>query len=395
MVTLGPAGTIENGTVLIEDGRIRAVGRELAVPAGARRVDAAGKVVTPGFFDSFSQLGLVEVGAVAGTNDYTVKGHEVTAAFDVAEALNPRSQLIPVTRVEGVTGAVAAPAPGEGLFSGRGAVIRLSGAGDMVVKSPAALFVDLGESGAGRAGGSRAADLERLREALDDARDYARHRAEFERNASRRYSLTRLDLEALQPVLRGALPLVVSVDRASDIEAALKLARDFHLKLILARAAEGWMVARDIAAAHVPVLLDPMQNLPSSFERLGATLENAARLGRAGVTLAFMSGEAHNSRNLRQGAGNAVAYGLPWEEAVRAMTASPARIWGLEASQGTLEPGKEADVVVWSGDPLELQTAAEHVFIRGREMPRTTRQTELRDRYRNLAGDLPPAYHQP
>ncbi len=391
VVTLGPAGTIENGTVVIEGGRIRAVGREVAIPAGARRIDGAGKVVTPGLFDSLSHLGIVEVSAVEETNDTEVKGHELTAAFDVAEALNPRSQLLPVTRVEGVTGAVVAPVAGDELFSGRGAAIRLSGGADTVVADPVALFAPLGETGAKNAGGSRAADLARLREALEDARDYARHRADFERNGRRRYALSRLDLEALQPVLRGALPLVVTVERASDVEAALKLARELHLKLVLAGAAEGWMVAPEIAAAHVPVLLDPMANLPSAFERLGATLENAARLARAGVEIAFMTGEAHNSRNLRQGAGNAVAYGLPWEESLRAMTANPARIWGL-AHQGTLEPGKEADLILWDGDPLELQTAALRVFLRGREVPQTTRQTELRDRYKTLGGDLPPAY---
>jgi imidazolonepropionase-like amidohydrolase len=391
VVTLGPQGTIENGTVVIEGGRIRAVGQNVAIPQGARRIDAAGKVVTPGLFDSLSHLGIVEVSAVDETNDVGVKGRELTVAFDVADALNPRSQLIPVTRVEGVTGAIAAPVPGDGIFSGRGAAIRLTGGADMVVKDPVAVFAPLDEAGAKIAGGSRAADVERLKEALEDARDYAHHRADFERNDRRRYALSRLDLEALQPVLRGALPLVVTAYRASDIEAALRLAREFHLKLILAGAAEGWMVAGVIAAARVPVLLDPMANLPSAFERLGATLENAARLAKAGVEIAFMSGEAHNSRNLRQGAGNAVAYGLPWEAAVKAMTAAPARIWGLP-HQGTLEPGQEADLVLWDGDPLELQTAAVQVFLRGREVPQTTRQTELRDRYKNLAGDLPPAY---
>lgn len=393
VVTLGPAGTIENGTVVIDGGRIRAVGRGVPIPAGARRIDAAGKVVTPGFFDSLSHLGLVEVSAVDETNDVAVKGHELTVAFDVADALNPRSQLIPVTRVEGVTGAIAAPVPGDGVFSGRGAAIRLTGGADTVVKDPVAVFAPLDEAGAKIAGGSRAADFERLREALEDARDYALHRVDFEKNDRRRYSLSRLDLEALQPVLRGTLPLVVTAQRASDLETALRLARDFHLKLVLAGAAEGWMVAGEIAAAHVPVLLDPMANLPSAFERLGATLENAARLRKAGVAIAFMSGEAHNARNLRQGAGNAVAYGLPWEEAVRAMTASPAHIWGLP-SQGTLEPGKEADLVLWDGDPLELQTAAIRVFLRGHEVPPTSRQTELRDRYKTLAGPLPPAYRQ-
>ncbi|HET7177659.1 MAG TPA: hypothetical protein VFI63_03125, partial [Solirubrobacterales bacterium] len=161
VVPLGPAGTIENGTVLIEAGRIRAVGKDVAIPEGARRIDAAGKVVTPGLFDSLSHLGIVEVSAVEETNDDAVKGRELTVAFDVADALNPRSQLLPVTRVEGVTGAVVAPVPGDGVFSGRGAAIRLTGGADMVVRDPIAVFASLDEAGAKIAGGSRAADVER------------------------------------------------------------------------------------------------------------------------------------------------------------------------------------------------------------------------------------------
>ena len=234
-----------------------------------------------------------------------------------------------------------------------------------------------------------------LREALDDALDYAAHKAAWEKAERRPYTLSRLDLEALVPVARGELPLVVGVDRASDIEAALRLGRERHLKLILAGCDEAWMVADQIAAAQVPVLINPLADLPSSFEHLGATLENAARLHRAGVSFAFMSGDAHNARTLRQLAGNAVANGLPWDEALKAMTINPARIWHLEDRFGTLEPGKEADVVIWDGDPLEVTSAALRVFIRGIEMPRKTRQTELRDRYKNLGGVLPPAYEKP
>jgi imidazolonepropionase-like amidohydrolase len=187
----------------------------------------------------------------------------------------------------------------------------------------------------------------------------------------------------------------VAVDRAADLRTALALRREFPLRLILAGAAEGWMVAHELAQAGVAVLVNPMTNLPERFEALGATLENAARLAAAGVTVAFMTGDAHNARNLKQGAGNAVAYGLPWDAALRAMTVVPAQIWGLADRLGSLEPGKEADVVVWDGDPLEVTTFADHVLIGGVEMPMTTRQTLLRDRYRRLDGELPPAYQRP
>jgi imidazolonepropionase-like amidohydrolase len=379
--TMGSAGTLHGATVLIAGGRIQAVGAGIAVPAGARRIDAAGKVVTPGLLDSLTQLGLVEVSAVEDTEDATNADPQVSAGFEVADGINSRSMLIPINRVEGITRAVSAPAAGKSLFLGQGAVIHLGGGPQTVVRRSVAQFVALGEGGARLAGGTRGVAALRLREALRDALDYDANRAAYDRAERRPYSLPRLDLEALLPVARGEQPLVVLVNRASDIEQVLELARRMKLRLILAGAAEGWEVAGEIAAARVPVLLDPLTNLPESFEEMGATLENAARLERAGVTLGFFTGDSHNSRNLRQAAGNAVAYGLPWDAALAAMTVNPARIWGLD-DYGTLEPGKDADVVIWDGDPLQVTAAAERVFIRGLEMPRDSRQIRLRDRYR-------------
>jgi imidazolonepropionase-like amidohydrolase len=393
--TLGPAGTIAGGTVLIEDGRIRAVGKDLAVPAGARRIDATGKVVTPGLFDSLTNLGLTEVSAVTATRDNVAADDRLTAAIDVADALNPRSMLLAINRIEGITRAVSAPGPGKSPIAGLGAIIQLGGGAGFVVRPQAALFVYLGETGKERSGDSRAAAMLRLREALGDALDLAQHRAAYDKAERHPYALSRLDLEALLPVAHGERPIVIHVNRASDIQSALRLARDYHLHLILMSAAEGWVVASEIAAAHVPVVLNPLTNLPQSFEELGATLENAARLAKAGVTIAFMTGDAHNARNLKQAAGNAVAYGLPWETALAAMTINPARIWGIAAGYGSLEPGKDADVVVWDGDPLEVTTFAERVFIRGVEMPRDSRQIRLRDRYLNRTGEMPPAYNNP
>ncbi len=378
---MGSAGTLHGATVLIAGGRILAVGEGIAVPAGARRIDAAGKVVTPGLLDSLTQLGLVEVSAVEDTEDATNVDPQVSAGFEVADGINSRSMLIPINRVEGITRAISAPAAGKSLFLGQGAVIHLGGGPQTVVRRSVAQFAALGEGGARLAGGTRGAAAMRLREALRDALDYDANRAAYDRAERRPYSLPRLDLEALLPVARGEQPLVVLVNRASDIEQVLELARRMKLRLILAGAAEGWEVAGEIAAARVPVLLNPLANLPQSFEEMGATLENAARLARAGVTLAFLTGDSHNSRNLRQAAGNAVAYGLPWDAAMAAMTVNPARIWGLD-DYGTLEPGKDADVVIWDGDPLEVTSAAERVFIRGLEMPRDSRQIRLRDRYR-------------
>jgi imidazolonepropionase-like amidohydrolase len=257
------------------------------------------------------------------------------------------------------------------------------------VRRAVAQFVALGETGARTAGGTRGGAVHRLREALADALDYAANRGAFEHNARRAYALPKDDLEALVPVARGQQRLVVTVNSATDIEQVLGLARELKLQVILAEAAEAWKVAPAIAAAHVPVLINPLTDLPGSFETLGATLENAARLARAGVTMAFFTGDAHNSRNIRQAAGNAVANGLPWEAALAAMTVNPARIWGID-EYGTIEPGKDADVVIWDGDPLEVTSAAERVFIRGVEMPRDSRQIRLRDRYLRRGAGQPP-----
>ena len=396
--TLGAAGKIEHGTVVVRDGKIVAVGVDVAIPADARRIDATGKLVTPGLFDPLSQFGVDEVDAVRQTNDGTLTSTRYTASFDVTDAINPRSMVIPVNRVEGVTRAVVAPNSGSSILAGRGAIIDLINTRGYVLRDPAALFVTLGEEGAKLAGGSRAGALLQLREALQDAKDYAANRAAYDKAGRRSYALSREDLEALQPFLRGELPVVVAVDRANDIEAALRLAGEFHLKLVVAGGAEGWMVADELAKARVPVIMNPQQDLPDRFESLGSTLENAARLQKAGVLIAFQSGNSHNSRYVKQEAGNAVSYGLPWLEGLKAITVNGARIYGMDGTTGTLEPGKDADLVVWSGDPLEVTSFADAVFIRGKPVPMESRQSELRDRYlpyvKADAPALPPAYPQ-
>jgi imidazolonepropionase-like amidohydrolase len=376
---------LEGATVLIRDGRIVAVGTNVTVPAGAHRIDARGQHVTPGFIESGTQIGLVEVGAVAGSVDHTLTQtptvrDQIRAGFNIADGLNPQSTVIPVTRIEGVTTAVSRPS--GGLVSGQGVVIDLDGetVDQLIVRSPVGMWARLGEGAAGAVGGTRAASTMRLREVLDDARVYPARRGDFDRGATREYAASRLDLEALQPVLAGEIPLVVEAHRASDIIGAIRIARDYDLRLILEGATEAWMVAGDIAAAGVPVIVRVLENLPGSFERLGARYENAALLRQAGVRVLLTSGDTHNARNLRQEAGNAVAYGLSYAEALRAITLYPAQTWGLDG-YGSLEAGSVANVVVWGGDPLEILTPVRHVFIRGREIPLVSRQTELRDRY--------------
>ncbi|MBW3628874.1 MAG: amidohydrolase family protein [Gemmatimonadetes bacterium] len=383
---------IENGTVLIRDGKILAVGVGISVPNGARRIDARGKIVTPGLFESSTHIGLAEVDAVETTNDFVAQGPAgtatsdlITAAFNVADGINPASMVIPVTRISGVTTTVTRPE--GGLVAGQGVVIDLAGSrlDDMLVKSPAAMFASLGDASRVAGGGARAGATLRLREVLDDAKQYAARRTAFERNETRDFAESRLDLEALIPVVEGRLPIAVEAHRASDIRTVLRIADEYRLKLILLGATEGWMVAGDIASARVPVVVKALDDLPASFERLGARLENAALLRAAGVLVAITTNTTHDARNLKQEAGNAVANGLPYEEALRAITLYPAQIWGVADTHGSLEAGKVADVVVWDGDPLELLTRVNAVIIGGRPIPLVSRQTELRDRYRDPA----------
>lgn len=372
---------IEDGTVIIEDGRVVAIGAGLKAPAGARVVDARGKVVTPGLFDPQTMLGLTEIWGAEETVDVEGEGDPIRASYRAVDAFNPDSVVIPIQRAHGITTVLSAP--GGGLVGGQAAVMPLWGEGPL--RAPAAITAHLG----GRAGGSRGQAIADLREVLDDARTYAKNKAAFERNAFRRLAASRLDLEALGPVIRGEIPLLVAADRRSDIAAALELAEAFGLRLIVSGGAEAWRLADRLAAAKVPVIVDPMLNAPESFDRLHAREDNARRLHAAGVELLLSSFGAHDVRTLRQRAGNAVRAGLPYPAALRAVTLGPAQAYGL-ADRGALRPGAVADVVVWSGDPFELSSRAERVFVAGREAPPDDRQRALVERYRRPPGDLRP-----
>jgi imidazolonepropionase-like amidohydrolase len=378
---------LANATVLITDGRITAVGAQVTIPADATRIDARGKWLTPGLIDGAGQMGLVEISAVSGTREATVKGDTIAAAFNVAEGINPASTLIPVTRIEGITTALAAPV--GNLVSGQAVLIDLDGTTveQMLVKSPAGIVADLSETAKEGAGGSRAAVAARLRRVFRDALEYERRQTDFKRAQIEPLAAGAADLAALLPMLHGHEPLIARANRRSDLETSLRLAKEFNLKLILAGAAEGWEIAGEIARAGVPVLVEPTSNIPS-YDALGSRLENAALLVQAGVRIALVEMDTHNARNLRQQAGNAVSYGLAWDQALRAVTLAPAEIFGVADRYGSLEPGKVANIVVWSGDPFEFTTKVEHVLIRGREIPLRSRQTELLERYKKL----PPSY---
>ncbi|MEM7083462.1 MAG: amidohydrolase family protein [Pseudomonadota bacterium] len=393
--TMGRSGTLDNATVLIDDGEVVAVGLDVDIPANARIIEGSDKIVTPGVFDTVSALGVREVGAVDSTVDVEASSTS-GPAFKVVDGFNPRSPTLVVNRIEGVTRGFLLPNPNsEGhVLAGTGSVVHFGATRDYIVNDNAAVVAYLGEQGAAMAGGARGHALLSLEAALSDAEDYRDDKEGYDTGSTRELSLGKVDLEALQGVIRGRMPLVVVVNRAADIERVLDLANEYAIDLILYGGAEAWMVADRLAEAGVTVVLNPIQNLPNQFETLNSTFDNARRLHVAGVTIAFSHADTHNPRNLTQLAGNAVANGLPWDVALRAITVTPADLFGGSDTCCAIEPGNVADLVVWPADPLEVTTYADHVFIQGKEMPMKSRQTLLRDRYLDLKDDLPFMYRK-
>ena len=378
---------IPNGTVLIRDGVIVAVGPGVSVPAGATRIDATGKIVTPGLINSITQLGVVEVSQVRDTNDVRATGtNRISAAFKVWEGLNSASALFAPTRNEGITTAIVSPE--GGLVSGQAAVIDLIAghATDMVRRAPVAMVAQI-ESPNDAGTNARGELVGKLRALFDDVKFYAQNRATFDRAGTRSLSAPKADLEALVPVVEGKLPLVLLANRLDEIDVALALARDYGLKIMIAGGAEAWMTADRLAAAHVPVLTGAMSNIPSSYSTLNQRQENAALLTKAGVRVVIVATGGSdvtqfNARNIKYEAGNAVAYGMSHDDALRAITLTPAELFGISDRVGSLQPGRDANVVVWSGDPFEFSTQVEHVLIRGREVKEPSRQDMLIERYR-------------
>lgn len=380
--TVASQGIIESGTVLIEDGKIKQVLSTKSVPSGYTEIDAEGKVLTPGFIGALTNLGLVEVGSSAGVVDSSVDAHPVSgvgAAYDVQYAINSDSTLIDVTRIEGFTSAVTGISRTGQLFNGQGAVINLTKGFDSLIKPQAYMHVDVSNGGAGRNGDSRAALWVAIHQSLDEAA----FALTYDLNPSQSWEgmITRADAKALGKVLQGDMPLLVTANRAADILQAISLKQKYaDIRLVLVQVTDGWRVAKQIAQAKVPVILDPEYNLPGGFDRLAATMQNAARLHAAGVPIAIGM-NTHNIRLAPQHAGNAVANGLPHSAGIAALTLRPAQIFGLDNMLGSIEVGKQADLVIWSGDPLEVTHAAEQVFIAGESISMESRQTKLRDRY--------------
>jgi imidazolonepropionase-like amidohydrolase len=397
---------IPNGTVVIDGGRVVAAGAGVAVPAGATVVDARGRWVSAGIVAGFTDTGLSDSDGVEESNDVAARSTPFNASIDVSVAINPDANIVANERVTGITRALVSPRAAGSIFAGQGAVIDLGADPDAVTRARAFQFVELGEEGGRRAGGSRPAAYALMRDALAQAADYRRNPAGF--GGRERASLvTRSDAQALVRVLDGEVPLLVHAERASDIRTVLALPREFpKLKLVLVGATEGWRVAGDIAAARVPVIAAAVADLPERFEMIAATQSNVGRLAAAGVPVSISrvdASEANDDRALKQYAGNLVAVarvpggtGLTWGQAFATITSGPARALGMDGEIGSLRPGRRADVVIWDGDPLELSSAPVAVYVDGRPQPMRSRQTELRDRYlRPDEGALPKAYERP
>ena len=390
--TMGPEGVLENTDILVRGGQIAEIGEDFPVPMDDFPVfDADGRPVTPGLFAGITALGLEEISLEANTVDRAYAGFgpdglgPMRPEFDVTRAYNPHSSLVPITQVEGYTFAVLGAMRSAAIIGGEGRPVILDGGYDSFDGEPV-LFIDVGADASGVSGGSRAAQWMLLEQAFAESGD------------ENETLLTQRGRQRLADFATGNGLVVFQVDRASDILAAIRFATEHGLDAIIGGGAEAWMVADELAEAGVPVLLDPLLNLPGDFDKLGARLDNAALLHEAGVRIAFAQTpdmESHNARKMRQLAGNAVAHGLPHDVALRALTVGAAEIFGIDDAMGAIAPGQRADLVLWSGDPLEVTSAADQVFVGGMVLPMTSRQTRLRDRYLPENPEQPRQYIKP
>jgi imidazolonepropionase-like amidohydrolase len=405
-------GTIENGVVVMENGKITAVGAasSVTIPKGAKIVDATGMTVYPGLIDSFSHLGLTEIGAVDMSNDLQETSDEIMPHMHVSDAFHAESEVIPVTRLNGITDAIVAPETGDTL-PGQMAFAQLDGrdSDDMLKIKDIAMQLNFsGEQRRNRGGfqnsrfpATRMGLAAQLRQAFIDTQDYATKWADYEKKLSGSEdkkdaksedkkdekksppSPPKRDLkyEALVPYVQGKKPIMLCASEPSDVKTALRLASEFKLKVILCNLEYAEKLFDEIAATKYPVILGSIYDFPKSNERYDAQYKVPGELAKRGIKIAFASWDAHQSRNLPYAAGYAVAFGLPYDEAIKALTINPAEIWGIADQYGSLDVGKVANVVIANGDPLDVKTDVKQVFIAGREIPMVSRQTQLRDAY--------------
>ena len=379
-------GDIDKGVILIKEGKIAAIGKDVAIPEGAKVIDAEGCIVLPGLIDSFTNLGTVEAEGIEQTRDYDEATSPITPHMRVIDALNPESKLLSVARMSGVTAALSAPGEGN-LLTGQSALIRLTGNSveEMVVKFPVAVHGSMGEApklrygGKGQAPSTRMGIAALLRQTFIDAQDYLDKLTSYEEklkeyqqqekegkaDPAKKPAPPAVDfkLQSLIPIIKGELPLIVRANRMDDILTALRIAEEFKLKIILNHGADAHKVAAQLAAGNIPVIVGPLTPYRQTVETSQATYENAALLNKAGVKIAFQTGSVNNVKSLLYEAGLAVAHGLPYDQALRALTINPAEMFGVADELGSLEVGKWADVVIFEGDPLNPQTHIKMVIV--------------------------------
>jgi len=383
--TMSKAGVLENTDVFISGGKIQKIGQGLSVPQDIYVFNAEGKPLTPGLFAGITSIGITEVGAVKESNDGSLTLKDMRPEFNVVPAYNPNSSLVPVTRIEGFSFTLLGAAANGTIFGGQGRMVALDGGYESFFGKPV-LFINVGRDASSISGESRAGQWMLLEQAMNEA--------DTPPVAGQPAILTHAGRGTLTTFSNNG-KVVFDVDRASDILQTLKFAKRHGLDAVISGGAEAWMVADQLAEAGVPVLLDPLVNLPSNFDKLGARLDNAALLYAAGATVAVTGGGSHDARRQRQMAGNAVSYGLPHAQGVAALTSNPAQIFDVADRQGSIQRGMPANVVLWSGDPLEVTSAAEVVVINGELIPMESRQTKLRDRYMDANPKMPRAYNKP
>lgn len=384
--TMTDDGILDNTDVLISNGKIKRIGKNLSGPKNVQTFDANGQPLTPGFFAGVTELGNSEVGAVPQSSDYALDLKEMRPEFDVTTSYNPHSTAIPVARVEGITFTLMGAMPKGSIFGGQGRVVALDGGYDSFASSPV-LFLNIGRDASDLTGGSRDGQWMLLDQAMQEADNPPA--------SSEARLLTRNGRNTLMSYIDGNARTVVGVDRASDILQILKFARGYGFNIVISGGAQAWMVAEEIAAANVPVMLNPFNNLPSNFDTLGSRMDNAAILHAAGVRVMISGAGGQAARKQRQMAGNAVANGLPHEVGIAALTSVPASVFGVTDGQGTIVRNQGANVVLWSGDPLDVTSLAQVVVINGKLMSMESRQTKLRDRYLPQNPTMPRAYIKP
>src|SRR5271155_1266810 len=394
-------GVIENGVIVMQGGKITAVGAASSVhiPSGAQVIDATGMTIYPGLIDSETALGLTEISAEPMTNDLVELSDEIMPHMHTAEAFHAESVLIPVARLNGITNAVVAPESSDTL-PGQDSFIQLAGANAtemLLIRDNAMALNFTGDQRRNKGGfdkhkfpSTRMGLAAQLRQTFLDAQDYKAKLGDYDRRKSDAVREKKpeplapkrdLKLEALIPYLDGKKTIVLAAESPSDLQTAVSLANEFKLKFVLNHISHSQPVLDYVASLKVPVIVGPIYEAPKEDERYDTVYSLPAQLYKRGVKIVFASYSAHNVRNLPDAAGYSVAFGLPYDEALKAITLNAAEVWGVADQLGSLDVGKTANVVMANGDPLDVKTDVKQVYIQGRAIPMTSRQTQLRDEY--------------